>query len=103
LTKSPKKEIEQLDPAWDTLPMSTEDPTAWLGDPIASHRTGAGNVYINVPPATRDVVVISLDVAPSLTGEDRYVKINLEGARNLHRGLAAAIAQIQEHAGGESA
>jgi hypothetical protein len=83
------------------------DPTAWLGDPIVSHDTASGSVYINVPPAARDVVVISVLDAPSPYAEPTsaqaaeehsgYVKVNLEGAVNLGRGLAAAIAQLQEH------
>ena len=83
----------------------TEDPTAWLGDPIASHSTAGGTIYINVPPAARKSVVFSITDARSPYAEDAspptdqnaFVEVDLEGALNLQRALNAAIAQMQEH------
>lgn len=84
-----------------------DDPTAWLGDPIVSHDDGPSSVYINLPPATRDAVVISVlhgpspfeEVQPGADPElhSAYIKVSLAGALNLQQGLAAAIAQLQEH------
>lgn len=85
--------------------MSEDDPSAWLGDPVGSHHTGFGSVFVNVPPAARDQVVISIVDAPEL--EDRgqavsaFVRVDLSGARNLKRALGAAIAQLEEHARGD--
>ncbi len=86
----------------------TDDPSAWLGDPIVSHATGAGSVYIHVPPGSRSMVVLSIIDAASpiadagesgVRDQNAFLTVNLEGALNLRRGLDAAIAQLQEHDG----
>ena len=75
------------------------DPTKWLGDPITSLLGETGNLYVNVPPATRDVVVISVLDAPSPyeppipagKGQNNgYVKLSLASALTLRQGLDAA-------------
>jgi hypothetical protein len=83
--------------------MSEEDPTSWLGDPVGMHVTGAGDVVISVPPRERSTIVVSLRGAPSLDEDAVFVRVNLEGARGLVRSLNAAIAQVEEHAGGGDA
>jgi hypothetical protein len=80
----------------------SDDPTAWLGDPVGMHVTGAGDVVISVPPAERETVVITLVHAPLIEdprrrAPDAFVRVNLNGARGLHRALGDAIAQLEEH------
>ena len=78
-----------------------DDPTGWLGDPVGMHDAGAGMVVVSVPPAERDNLVISLVDAPSIDDphlDAAFVRVNLDGARNLQRALGAAIAQLEEHA-----
>jgi hypothetical protein len=80
----------------------TDFPTAWLGDPVGMHITGAGGVVISAPPGERGTLVISLIDAPII--EDprltatTFVRVNLPGARGLHRALEAAISQLEEPA-----
>lgn len=83
--------------------MSDDDPTAWLGDPVQTHLTNAGNVYINVPPGERErVLVLSLVDAPTIDDTTAtattFVRVNLVGARGLRDGLDRAISQLEEHA-----
>ena len=80
-----------------------DDPTAWLGDPIGMHISGRSTVYINVPPAERDVMVISLADAPTIDDErvtaTSYVCVSLNGARGLRNAIDAAISRdSEEHA-----
>ena len=81
----------------------SDDPTAWLGDPVGMHISGRSMVVISVPPGDRSALVISLVDAPSIENPKEtattYVRVNLAGARGLHDALAAAISQLEEHAG----
>ena len=85
-----------------TVDRHEEDPTAWLGDPVGMHVTGAGMVVVSVPPAERHVVVISVVDAPTIDDRAReataFVRVNLAGAKGLKKSLDAAIAQLEEHA-----
>jgi hypothetical protein len=77
------------------------DPTAWLGDPVGIRQEAAGALAVNVPPAKRSSVVISLVDAPLIENIDltatTFLALDLEGARWLQRTLAAAVAQLEEH------
>jgi hypothetical protein len=83
--------------------MTDDDPTAWLGDPVAMHVTGAGDVVVSAPPRERGTLVITLVRAPliedpSRREPDTFVRVNLDGARGLLKALEAGIAQLEEHA-----
>lgn len=80
----------------------TDDPTAWMGDPVGMQVTGAGDVVISAPPGEPQTLVISLVRAATIDDPPQkattFVRVNLEGARGLQRALEAGIAQIEEHA-----
>ena len=81
--------------------MTDDDPTAWLGDPVAMHVTGAGDVVVSAPPRERGTLVITLVRAADRGPEQertRYVRARqprrrtrtAEGARGWHRGARGA-------------
>jgi len=80
----------------------SEDPTAWLGDPVGMHVTGAGDVVVSAPPGERATMVISLVDAPSIDDPRQkatvFVRVNLTGARGIRRAIDAVISQLEEHA-----
>jgi hypothetical protein len=79
-----------------------EDPTAWLGDPLGMHVTGAGDVVISAPPGERQTLIVSLVDAPTMDdpglSATAFVRLNRAGAENLVRALQAGIALLGEHA-----
>ena len=66
------------------------------------HVSGRSTVYINGPPAERNVMVISLADAPTIDDErvtaTSYVCVSLNGARGLRNAIDAVISQLEEHA-----
>lgn len=81
--------------------MAADDPTAWLGDPVAVIATAKATVYLHVPPERPHELVVSLLDAPTLEDPnarvESYAQLSLSGARGLLEGLGRAIAVLEEH------